>query len=118
MKYGQVETQKLYFSSNEAAELVGVPVDVLLSWEKQHSNLKPEKNRAGKRTYRPADIEIAKLIKEEKNGETLFKDQKTEAKEAKEAKKSSSKSKNRQYSKDSLLKVRDSLQSVLRRIKD
>jgi len=113
MKYGRVETQKLYFSSNEAAELVGVPVDVLLSWEKQYPDLKPEKNRAGKRTYRQADIEIAKLIKEEKSGETLFKDQKTEAKEAK---KSGSKRKNRQYSKDSLLKIRDSLQSVLRRI--
>jgi len=109
MKYGRVETEKLYFSSSEAAEQVGVSVDVLLSWEKQHPDLKPEKNRAGKRTYRPSDIEIAKLIKEGKSRETLFKDFKPE--------KSTEKRKNRQYKQDSLLKIRDSLQNALKRIK-
>ena len=62
MKYGQVKTEKLYFTSSEAAEQVSVPVKTLHSWEKKYPNLKPKINRAGKRMYRPADIEIAKQI--------------------------------------------------------
>jgi DNA-binding transcriptional MerR regulator len=63
MKYGKVQTEKLYFSSGEAAKIVGVPIDVLLFWEKEFSNLKPKKNANGKRVYRKSDIEIAKDIK-------------------------------------------------------
>jgi len=64
MKYGRVETEKLYFSSSEAAEQIGVPVSVLHSWEKEFPELKPKKNGAGKRIYRQTDIETAKEIKE------------------------------------------------------
>lgn len=63
MKYGRVETERLYFSSSEVAEQVGVPVEVLHSWEKDFSELKPQKNKAGKRIYRSSDIEVAKKIK-------------------------------------------------------
>jgi len=63
MKYGHVETEKLYFSSSEAAEQVGVSADILHAWEKEFKELKPKKNRAGKRIYRQTDIEIAKAIK-------------------------------------------------------
>ena len=63
MKYGLVETEKLYFSSAEAAELVGVPVKVLHSWEKKIPEFKPKKNKAGKRVYSQIDIETAKQIK-------------------------------------------------------
>jgi len=64
MKYGRVETEKLYFSSSEAAEQIGVPVSVLHSWEKDFPELKPQKNGAGKRIYRQIDIDTAKEIKE------------------------------------------------------
>lgn len=63
MKYGLVETKKLYFTSAEAAEQVGVPVKVLHSWEKDFPDLKPKKNKAGKRVYNQIDIETAKQIK-------------------------------------------------------
>jgi len=62
MKYGLVETKKLYFTSAEAAEQVGVPVKVLHSWEKDFPELKPKKNKAGKRVYNQIDIETAKQI--------------------------------------------------------
>jgi len=62
MKYGLVETKKLYFTSAEAAEQVGVPVKVLHSWEKKFPDLKPKKNKAGKRVYNQIDIETAKQI--------------------------------------------------------
>ncbi|MCL2281837.1 MAG: MerR family transcriptional regulator [Fibromonadales bacterium] len=62
MKYGLVETKKMYFSSAEAAEQIGVPVKVLHSWEKDFPDLKPKKNKAGKRVYTQADIETAKKI--------------------------------------------------------
>jgi len=62
MKYGLVETKKLYFTSAEAAEQVGVPVKVLHSWEKDFPDLKPKKNKAGKRVYSQIDIETAKQI--------------------------------------------------------
>jgi len=102
LKYGQVETGKLYFSSNEAAEQVGVSVDVLLSWEKEFPSLKPQKNKNGKRIYRQNDIEIAKQIKE--NSFTTQKlPQKTKAK----------KNKNNN---ELLLKIRNNLQNVLDRL--
>jgi len=62
MKYGAVKTEKLYFTSAEAAEQVGVPVKVLHSWEKDFPALKPKKNKAGKRVYNQVDIETAKQI--------------------------------------------------------
>jgi len=62
MKYGTVKTEKLYFTSAEAAEQVGVPVKVLHSWEKDFPELKPKKNKAGKRVYNQIDIETAKQI--------------------------------------------------------
>ncbi|MCL2208001.1 MAG: MerR family transcriptional regulator [Fibromonadales bacterium] len=62
MKYGEVKTEKLYFTSAEAAELVGVSIKVLHSWEKKFPDLKPKKNKAGKRVYNKIDIETAKQI--------------------------------------------------------
>ena len=44
---------KLYRSISEVSELVGVKPHVLRYWETQFSMLRPRKNRAGNRMYRP-----------------------------------------------------------------
>jgi len=110
MKYGQVKTEKMYFTSNEASKIVGVPISVLRLWEKEFSALNPQKNRAGKRVYSHSDIEIAKKIKSDSNYEP-----------PKELRKKTTKSKpvkdKLEMDKKSLLKIRNNLQSVLNKIK-
>jgi hypothetical protein len=106
MKYGQVKTEKMYFSSSEAAKLVGVPVSVLHSWEKKFSVFNPKKNRAGKRIYSQSDIETAKGIKNKENF-AIVKD-----------KPLSKPVKNKpETDKDFLLKIRNNLQKALNKIK-
>jgi DNA-binding transcriptional MerR regulator len=57
------ELTKLYYSIGEVSALTGLPASVLRYWETEFSVLRPPKNRAGKRIYRPADIERVQLIK-------------------------------------------------------
>jgi DNA-binding transcriptional MerR regulator len=114
MKYGQVETEKMYFSSGEAAKLVGVPVSVLHSWEKEFSVLNPKKNRAGKRIYSQSDIETAKEIKNKANFETTKEPRKKPAKSKPASKPIKSKL---EMDKDFLLKIRSNLQNALNKIK-
>jgi DNA-binding transcriptional MerR regulator len=110
MKYGQVSTEKLYFSSSEAAKQIGVPVDVLRSWEKKFPELNPKINANGKRVYKQSDIEIAKEIKEKEAGEEVLVVN-NPPKQAKTAKKTSI------HSNNDLIKIRNKLQNVLENIK-
>jgi len=110
MKYGQVATEKLYFSSSEAAEQIGIPVDTLHSWERKFHELNPKKNANGKRIYKQSDIEIAKEIKEKLANEGELVVDKP-AKQIKTAKKTSSNNNN------DLIKIRNKLQNVLENIK-
>jgi DNA-binding transcriptional MerR regulator len=55
---------KLYRSISEVSELVGVKPHVLRYWETQFSMLRPKKNRAGNRTYRPDEVKLLLSIKE------------------------------------------------------
>ena len=55
---------KLYRSISEVSELVGVKPHVLRYWETQFSMLKPKKNRAGNRMYRPEEVKMLLTIKE------------------------------------------------------
>ncbi len=57
------EGSKLYYSISEVAELVKVKPHVLRYWETQFKMLKPRKNRAGNRTYRAKDLQMALRIK-------------------------------------------------------
>ncbi len=61
---------KLYYSISEVAEMLEVEPHVLRYWETEFKQLRPRKNKAGRRTYRQADIEvlqaIKRLLKEEK----------------------------------------------------
>jgi DNA-binding transcriptional MerR regulator len=56
--------QKLFFKIGEVCELAGVQAHVLRYWETEFPTLAPQKNRAGQRTYRRRDVEMALRIKE------------------------------------------------------
>ena len=55
---------KLYRPISEVSELVGVKPHVLRYWETQFSMLRPRKNRAGNRMYRPDEVKLLLQIKE------------------------------------------------------
>ena len=55
---------KLYRPISEVAEAVGVKPHVLRYWETQFSMLRPKKNRAGNRRYRPDEVKLLFMIKE------------------------------------------------------
>src|SRR5262245_17888649 len=55
---------RLYRSISEVSDLVGVKPHVLRYWETQFSMLRPKKNRAGNRMYRPDEIKLLMRIKE------------------------------------------------------
>ncbi len=55
---------KLYRPISEVADLVGVKQHVLRYWETQFSMLRPRKNRAGNRMYRPDEIKLLLHIRE------------------------------------------------------
>jgi len=107
LKYGKVKTEKLYFSSGEAAELLGIPVNVLHSWEKDFPDLNPKKNRAGKRIYRQTDIETARAIKER----TTFENSTHKTPSVKQNKSATKKEKIE--NKEFLLGIRDRLRKIL-----
>src|SRR5689334_13762608 len=56
--------EKLFFKIGEVCELAGVQAHVLRYWETEFPTLAPQKNRAGQRTYRRKDVEMALRIKE------------------------------------------------------
>jgi len=53
-----------YRSISEVSDLVGVKPHVLRYWETQFSMLRPKKNRAGNRMYRPEEIKTLLRIKD------------------------------------------------------
>jgi DNA-binding transcriptional MerR regulator len=55
---------KLFFKIGEVCHLVGVEAHVLRYWETEFPTLQPQKNRAGQRTYRRKDVEMALRIRE------------------------------------------------------
>lgn len=57
------EISKLYYSISEVGTLLGLEPHVLRYWETEFDQLKPRKNRAGRRIYTQADIATAQRIK-------------------------------------------------------
>jgi DNA-binding transcriptional MerR regulator len=53
-----------YRSISEVSDLVGVKAHVLRYWETQFSMLRPKKNRAGNRMYRPEEVKLLLRIKD------------------------------------------------------
>ena len=64
LKTDPEKESKLYRSISEVAELVGVKQHVLRYWETQFSMLRPRKNRAGNRMYRPDEVKLLLRIRE------------------------------------------------------
>lgn len=56
------EGSRLYYSIGEVSEQLGIKAHTLHYWESAFPSLKPHKNQAGNRCYRPGDIELVKLI--------------------------------------------------------
>ncbi len=55
---------KAYYSIGEVCDLTGLKPHVLRYWETQFSALRPTKNRAGNRVYRPKEVELVHLLKQ------------------------------------------------------
>ena len=60
----QEPESKLYRSISEVSEMLDVKPHVLRYWETQFSMLRPKKNRAGNRMYRPDEVRMLLRIKE------------------------------------------------------
>ena len=56
-------TEKLYYSISEVSEMTDVKPHVLRYWESEFPTLRPKKNRAGNRNYRPKDIKVVLVIR-------------------------------------------------------
>ena len=57
------DIKKLYYSISEVSDITGLKQYVLRYWETEFSQLKPNKNQAGNRTYRSHDIDVILDIK-------------------------------------------------------
>ncbi len=55
--------KKAYYSIGEVCDLTALKPHVLRYWETQFDILRPTKNRAGNRVFRPKDIELILLVK-------------------------------------------------------
>ena len=56
------EIRRLYYSISEVGEKCGLKPHVLRYWETEFRQLKPKKNRAGRRVYTEADLEVVHKI--------------------------------------------------------
>ncbi|HEY2955385.1 MAG TPA: MerR family transcriptional regulator [Candidatus Eisenbacteria bacterium] len=63
-KAAQDPDSKLYRSISEVSDMLRVKAHVLRYWETQFSMLRPRKNRAGNRMYRPEELKLLGRIKE------------------------------------------------------
>ncbi len=65
--------ERLYYSISEVSEIAQVKPHVLRYWETQFKILKPRKNRAGNRMYRPRDLNLVLTIRDllYRNGYTI-----------------------------------------------
>lgn len=55
---------KMYYTIGEVSDLTGVKPHVLRYWETEFPSLRPKKNRAGNRSYRPRDIKSVLAIRD------------------------------------------------------
>ena len=55
--------KKAYYSIGDVCELTGLKPHVLRYWETQFGALRPTKNQAGNRVYRPKEVELIHLLK-------------------------------------------------------
>ena len=63
MKY-KTGSGKMYYSISEVSDMTGVKAHVLRYWETEFPSLRPKKNSAGNRNYRPKDIKAVLVIRD------------------------------------------------------
>lgn len=63
MRY-KTTTGKMYYTIGEVSEITAVKPHVLRYWETEFPSLRPKKNRAGNRSYRPRDIKAVLAIRD------------------------------------------------------
>ncbi len=54
--------KKLYYAIGEVSDMTGLEAHVLRYWETEFEQLKPRKNRAGRRIYTVEDIAVVERI--------------------------------------------------------
>lgn len=62
MPYKETETERLYYTIGEVAEMFGVKTSLIRYWEKEFSIIKPKKNAKGNRLFTVKDIDNFHLI--------------------------------------------------------
>jgi DNA-binding transcriptional MerR regulator len=67
------KTGKLYYDTNEVAEMLGCEPSALRFWEKKFPHLKPKRDSRNRRRYTEADIDVIRKIiyQKEKQGRTI-----------------------------------------------
>ena len=60
---GAAAAEKLYYRIGEVEQITAVQAYVLRYWESEFKLLRPKKNPAGQRLYRPRDVELVQRIK-------------------------------------------------------
>ncbi len=55
--------QRAYYPIGEVRDLTGIESHVLRYWETRFEALRPVKNQAGNRVYRPREVELVLLLK-------------------------------------------------------
>ena len=56
------DISKKYYKISQVAEILNIPASTLRFWEKKFTVIKPHRNEAGTRFYRPSDIEKIRMI--------------------------------------------------------
>lgn len=56
------ETEKIYYTIGEVAELFGVNTSLIRFWEKEFEVLQPKKNKKGNRLFTREDMQNLRLI--------------------------------------------------------
>jgi DNA-binding transcriptional MerR regulator len=59
----RLEEGKLYYSISEVCRMTGLEPHVLRYWEAEFAVMRPRKNRAGNRAYRPREIQYIQYIR-------------------------------------------------------
>ncbi|HXH85130.1 MAG TPA: MerR family transcriptional regulator [Candidatus Tectomicrobia bacterium] len=110
--------EKLWYRIGEVEEITAVPAYVLRYWESEFKLLRPKKNPAGQRLYRPRDVELVQRIK------TLLYDERLTLEGARKRLLAESRRKDQQLDlglreaayADALRRIRDRLQALRARL--
>ncbi len=102
---------KLYYSIGEVSELTGLDQHVLRYWEGEFEELRPKKNRGGRRVYTREDVDVVHRI------QRLLRDDKYTIEGARQVLAREAAQRERGLGPDQrLLELRDFLQDVLRQL--